>query len=155
MTSWGGAGDVLVVLAGIVYVASAVPLVMVLFRVSRWLLRHRRPELGTRTPDGILAFVLGAIAVAVVPAVIAGIVVGDRPWRWLSFMLVVVALVNGFFWIILRESFSVALVELRYTLAHRRVLRARAERRSDPDAEKAARQAEQDYLSIRHRRQEQ
>lgn len=147
MTSWAWVDDVLLVIVGVVHIASAVPLVVTLVRVSRWLMFHRRPELGTKTPDGILSFVFGAAAAALAPCIAFVLIASDGPRLKLAFMLVVAAGFNGLVWVVLQMSFWVALAELRFTLACRRVLQARAERRFDPDAEEAARQAEQDYLS--------
>jgi hypothetical protein len=139
--------EVLLVIAGVVHVASVVPLVVTLVRVSRWLMFHRRPELGTKTPDGIFSFAFGAAAAALAPSFVFLLIASDGPWLKLAFLLFVAAGMNALGWVALQMSFWVALAELRFTLARRRVLLARAERRFDPDAEEAARQAEQNYLA--------
>jgi hypothetical protein len=139
--------------AGTVYVISLVLLVLMLFRILLWLLRYRQPELGTRTPDGFFALVFGFGALAAASIIAYGLVTGDRSPR-LALAMLGGALVNGFGWVQLRISFSVALAELRYTSARRRRLRARARQRFDPAAETEERLAERNYRDVRHWEQE-
>ena len=141
-------------LAAIVYVISLALLILTLVRVLLWRLRYRRPELGTRTPDGFFSLLFGLAALAVAPLITYELIANPEATMELALALFAGTLANAFGWVQLRMSYSVALAELRYALARQRRLRARGQQRSDPVLEQEERRAEQRYRDIRYWEQE-